>query len=248
MSYLKTKTEIEKMTAAGRISAKAMALVGKLVKPGITTLELDKKVEEVFKQAGADSAFKQVEGYKFSICSTPNNQVVHGLPNNEPLVTGDIVGIDLGALFQGYNSDMAQTFAVGKVTAGVSRFLRTGEEALAKALAQAQVGNHIGDISSAIQTVIEKAGYSVVREFVGHGVGKELHEEPWVPGIGKKGSGERLEEGLVIAIEIIYNQGKSGVALLPDGWTVVTKDSSLSGLFERTVAITDKGPVVLTAE
>ena len=248
MSYLKTKEEIAKMRKAGHIAALAMKEVEKVIKPGITTLEIDKLVDSVFRKNGAESAFKRVEGYKFSICATPNDWVVHGLPDNELLKDGDIVGIDLGCCIEGFNSDMAQTFAVGEVSEKVKEFIEAGEKALKEAIEEAKVGNRIGDISNKIQTIVEGRGFSVVKEFVGHGVGKELHEEPWVPGIGKKGTGEKLQGGLVIAIEVIYNQGKSAVEMLPDGWTIVTKDGSLAGLFERTVAVTDKGPVVLTSE
>lgn len=248
MSNLKTKEEIAIMRQAGRISALAMAEVSKTIKPGITTLELDRLVEKIFREKGAEPAFKKVEDYQYTICTTPNDWVVHGLPSNYSLQEGDIVGVDLGALYQGYNSDMAQTFRVGKVSREADNFLATGEKALHEAIKQAKVGNRIGDISSTIQLIVEGAGYSVVKELVGHGVGRQLHEDPMVPGRGKAGTGEKLTEGLVIAIEIIYNFGKGGVVLLDDGWTIASADHSLAGLFERTVAITDKGPVVLTAE
>ncbi len=248
MSYLKTKEEIAIMRRAGKISALAMREVGKIIQPGITTLEIDQLVEDIFRKEGAESAFKKVENYKFSICSTPNDWVVHGLPNKDPLIEGDIVGIDLGCTIEGFNSDMAETFSVGKVSKETQEFLETGKTALNEAIKEVKVGNRIGDISSKIQTIVEDKGYSVVREFVGHGIGKELHEEPWIPGIGKKGTGERLQEGLVIAVEVIYNQGKREVEMLPDGWTIVSKDGSRAGLFERTVAVTSKGPVVLTIE
>lgn len=248
MSYSKTKEEIRIIREAGRISALAMKEVEKFIRPGNTTLQIDKVVESVFKKHGADSAFKKVENYQYSICSTPNDWVVHGIPADYKLKDGDIVGIDLGALYKGYNSDMADTFTVGNVGPETKKFLETGEKALWQAIKQAKPGNHVGDISNKIQTIVEGAGYSVVRELVGHGVGKELHEEPMIPGRGKKGTGLRLEEGMVIAVEVIYNLGKPGIVMLPDGWTIATKDGSLAGLFERTIAITKKGPVVLTAE
>ncbi len=235
------------MRRAGQISALAMEEVAKNIRVGVTTLELDKLVEGVFKENGADSAFKKVENYQYSICTTPNDWVVHGIPGNYKLSDGDVVGIDLGALVDGYNSDMAQTFTVGQVSEDAQKFLETGEKALKEAITQAKIGNRVGDISAAIQNCVEGAGYSVVRELVGHGVGKSLHEDPMIPGRGEKGSGPLLEEGLVIAVEVIYNQGKAGVVLLDDGWTIATKDGSLAGLFERTIAITKKGPVVLTA-
>jgi len=248
MIYLKTKEELEKMAWSGKIAARAMREVKQLIKPGITTLEIDTLVGKIFSDAGVESAFKKVEDYKFNICATVNDQVVHGLPDNKPLISGDIVGIDLGCIFEGFNSDMAHTFPVGKVSEKVERFLKIGEETLEKAIKQARPGQRIGDISNEIQTNIEKNGYSVVREFVGHGIGKNLHEEPWVPGFGKKGVGKKIEPGLVIAIEVIYNQKGPEVEMLDDGWTIVTKDGSISGLFERTVAITREGPVVLTVE
>lgn len=247
MSYLKTKEEVEIMKEAGRISALAMKEVAKRIKPGVSTQELDKVVEEVFSREGASAAFKRVEGYKHAICVTPNDWVVHGIPGNYVLKNGDIIGVDLGAYYQGFNSDMAETFVVGQIDKESEKFLQVGKEALTEAIKEAKVGNRVGDISATIQKIVEGGGYSVVKELVGHGVGKELHEDPLVPGRGKAGSGEKLEEGLVIAIEIIYNQGKPAVALLDDGWTIATKDGSLAGLFEATVAITKKGPVVLTA-
>ncbi len=248
MSNLKTKQEIAIMRQAGRISALAMAQVAKKIAPGVTTLELDNLVESIFKANGAESAFKKVEDYQYSICATPNDWVVHGIPDKTALKVGDIVGIDLGAYYQGFNSDMAQTFIVGKVAPEVERFLKIGEETLKNAIAQAKVGNFVGDISATIQEGIEGAGYSVVKELVGHGVGRVLHEDPMIPGRGKKGTGKVLEEGLVIAVEIIYNQGKPQVVLLDDGWTIASGDGSLGGLFERTIAITSNGPVILTAE
>lgn len=248
MSYLKTEKEISIMREAGRISALAMKQVESKLKPGVSTLELDKIVETVFKENGAQSAFKKVEDYKYSICTTPNNEVVHGLPSDYRLKDGDIVGIDLGALYQDYNSDMAETFIVGSVEPETRKFLKIGKEALWKAIDQAKIGNKVGDISATIQTMVEGAGYSIVKELVGHGVGKTLHEDPMIPGRGKKGTGVPLQEGMVVAVEIIYNFGKPGIKMLDDGWTIVTKDGSLAGLFERTIAITKKGPVVLTAE
>lgn len=248
MSNLKTKQEIEIMRSAGQISALAMKEVEKNIKPGITTLELDQIVERIFEKNGAEAAFKKVENYQHSICSTPNDWVVHGIPGNYKLKEGDIIGIDLGALYKGYNSDMAQTFCVGTVSPEAKEFLVVGEKALQEAIKEAKVGNRVGDISSKIQSIVEGAGYSVVKELVGHGVGKELHEDPMIPGRGQKGTGEVLKEGLVIAVEIIYNLGKANIVMLDDGWTIATRDSSLAGLFERTVAITSKGPVVLTAE
>lgn len=243
----KSKSEIELIKQACHISALAMEEVKKHLNVGMTTLEIDQIVEEIFKKHKASSAFKRVNGYKYSICATPNDWVVHGIPDKVKLKSGDIVGIDLGAYFKGYNSDMADTFIIGQTDSKVKEFLEVGEKTLWKAINQARIGNHIGDISATIQENIEGVGYSVVKELVGHGVGRELHEDPMIPGRGKKGSGPLLEEGLVLAIEIIYNQGKPQIVLLDDGWTIATKDSSLAGLFERTILVTNKGPVVLTA-
>lgn len=247
MGYLKTKKEIDLMRQAGRISALAMKEVAKNIRPGISTLELDKIVEKVFKENQAEAAFKKVSGYQFATCTTPNDWVVHGIPSDYALKEGDIIGVDLGALYQDFNSDMAETFPVGQVDRETEIFLKTGKEALEEALTKVKVGNRIGDISSAIQEKVEGKGFSVVKELVGHGVGRELHEEPMIPGRGKAGTGEVLKEGMVIAVEVIYNQGKPGIVLLDDGWTIATRDGSLAGLFERTIALTDKGPVVLTA-
>lgn len=247
MIYSKTSAEIELIKKSCQISALALKEVEKHLKVGITTLEMDQIVEDFFKKHGASSAFKRVNGYKYSICATPNDWVVHGIPDKVKLTDGDVVGIDLGAYFQGYNSDMAHTYIIGETDTEVKKFLEVGEKTLLKAIEQARVGNHVGDISATIQENIENAGYSVVKELVGHGVGRQLHEDPMIPGIGKRGKGPVLVEGLVLAIEIIYNQGKAHIVLLDDGWTIATKDGSLAGLFERTILVTKKGPVVLTA-
>lgn len=246
MGYLKTKEEIEIMAQAGRITALALGEVAKHVKKGVTGLELDQIAEEVIRKHGATPSFKTVEDYQYTTCVTENELVVHGLPTNVPLEEGDIVGVDIGALYKGFHSDMAETFPVGKVSSDTAKFLKTGKKALDKAIESIKLGGRVGDISETIQKTVEGAGYSVVRELVGHGVGSELHEDPLIPGVGKKGTGPVLEEGMVIAVEIIYNEGKPAVALLDDGWSIVSKDGSLSGLFERTLAITKKGPVVLT--
>lgn len=244
---IKTKDELAKMRIAGQISALAMREVEKALKPRVTTEQLDKIVEDVFKKSGAEPSFKTVGSYQYSICATPNDWVVHGLPGNYELKAGDIVGIDLGALYRGYHSDMAQTFAVGKVNPKVKDFLETGERALWRAIKTATAGSRVGDISNVIQTEVERKGFSVVKELVGHGIGRSLHEEPLIPGRGYKGTGPHLHEGMTIAIEIIYNFGKPQIVLLEDGWTIASRDGSLAGLFERTVEITSEGPVVLTA-
>jgi methionyl aminopeptidase len=246
MVYLKSRKEIKLMIKAGEIAAAAMGEVAKKIKPGVKTITLDEIAEKKIRNLGAESSFKRVKGYKHSICATPNNLVVHGIPGDYILHEGDLLGVDLGAYYKGYHSDMAHTFPVGRVGKEKEKFLLAGEEALKEAIKKVKIGSRIGDISCTIQRVIKGSGYSVVRELVGHGIGKNLHEDPLVPGRGKESSGEEIKEGLVLAIEVIYNQGSYGVQLLPDGWSISTRDGSVSGLFERTVTPTEKGPEVLT--
>jgi methionyl aminopeptidase len=234
------------MKQAGSIATAALKEIEKHLKIGSNGLELDRIASSVIKSFGAEPSFHTVDNYRYSICVTENDKVVHGLPTKEPFQNGDVVGIDIGALFKGLHSDLAETYVVGRAENEVTRFLDTGKQALKKAIAAAQVGGRVGDISQAIQEIVEGAGYSVVKELVGHGVGTKLHEEPLIPGLGKAGSGPKLEEGMTIAIEVIYSQGKPEIVLLSDGWSIATRDGSLAGLFERTVALTKKGPVVLT--
>ncbi|MDP2720894.1 MAG: type I methionyl aminopeptidase [bacterium] len=246
MIYLKTKEEIKIMAKAGQIAASALRQIAKNVRPGVKVNDLDKIADEKIKSFGAESSFKKVNGYQYTICTTPNDWVVHGIPENYVLKEGDILGVDLGAYFEGFHSDLAYTFPVGKVSDERRKFLATGEKALQAAVKKVKIGGRIGDISETIQHTVERAGYSVVKELVGHGVGRNLHEDPLVPGIGKKDTGEKIEEGIVLAVEVIYNQGKPQVQLLPDGWSIATKDGLLAGLFETTVAATKKKPLVLT--
>lgn len=234
------------MARSGAITARTMEEVKTKVRSGITTLELDQIAENKIKQLGGESSFKKVEGYRHSICVSPNDRVVHGIPGNQVLKEGDVLGIDLGAFYDGFHSDMAETVIVGEDKRSARAFLDIGKKALEEALAQVKTGNRIGDISSTIQERIEGAGYSIVRELVGHGVGRDLHEDPLIPGRGKRGSGEKIVAGMVLAVEVIYNEGGHQVQLLEDGWTISTVDGSLSGLFERTIAVTKKGSVVLT--
>lgn len=246
MIYLKNPKEIEIMRKAGKITALALEEVRKHIKTGVSTIELDKIAQEVILENGAEPSFKKVQGYEYCICATPNSWVVHGIPGDYRLRNGDIIGIDLGAYYKGYHSDMAHSYVVGKTSQEKIKFLKTGEKALWEAIKEAKIGNKIGDVSNKIQTIVEGSGYSVVKELVGHGVGKELHEDPLVPGRGKKGTGSDIQEGMVLAIEVIYNMGKPELIILDDGWTIDSKDNSNSGLFERTISITKKGPVVLT--
>ena len=246
MIYLKTKKEIKIIAKAGEIAVASMEEVAKNIRPGVRSRDLDKIAEEKIRGLGAEPSFQKVPGYRHSICVTPNELVVHGIPGNRILAEGDILGIDLGAYYRGFHADMAGTFPVGKISNENSQFLVVGKEALKEAIREVKVGKRIGDISAAIQKVVEGAGYSVVRELVGHGIGRQLHEDPLVPGRGKAGSGEEIKEGMVLAIEVIYNMGKPAVRLLSDGWSIATSDDSLSGLFESTVATTEKEPLVLT--
>jgi len=246
MIYLKTSDEIKIMSQAGEIAAAALEEVKNNILPGKSTLQLNDIAEKVIKKLGGEASFKKVHGYKYCVCTTVNEQVVHGLPTNYKLKEGDILGIDLGAYYRGYHSDLAHTFPVGTIAPGTKRFLKLGERALWDALSVAKKGKRVGDISNSIQSIIEGAGFAVVRELVGHGVGKNLHEDPLIPGVGEPGTGPELKVGMTFAVEVIYNQGGKEVELLPDGWTFVTKDREPSGLFERTIAITEKGTKMLT--
>lgn len=244
--YQKTKEELELAKIAGKTCSNAFRKVLASVKVGISCQELDTIARQSIEKENAQSSFMTVEGYRWTICTTINNQVVHGIPAKRILKNGDILGVDIGALYGGFHSDMAKTIPVGEISESTSRFLETGLATLKKAIAQAQIGNRIGDISAVIQEGIEKAGYSVVRSLTGHGVGRQLHEEPYVPGVGQKGVGEQILENMVLAIEVIYAQGKGDVKLEKDGWTISTMDGSLGGLFEQTIAVTKNGPIVLT--
>lgn len=237
------------MREAGRISARALRLVGEAVRPGVTTLELDAIAEEAIREAGAAPAFKGYHGFPATLCTSVNSQVVHGIPSKGVVLNeGDILSVDVGALFNGYYGDNAHTFAVGAVSDRTESLLRVTEESLWAGIEQCRVGKRLYDIGAAVQSRAEDAGYGVVREYVGHGIGRAMHEDPNVPNYGTAGTGPRLEAGMVLAIEPMVNAGTHVVDALPDGWTVVTRDGSLSAHFEHTVAVTDDGPLVLTRE
>ncbi len=240
----KSPTEIVKMQKSGAIAASALKKVLSAVVPGITTLELDNIADQEITRLGAQASFKTVDDYKFATCINVNSGVVHGLPNTYRIQKGDVVSIDLGAYLAGFHSDLSHTVEVE--TTNEQKFLQVGQNALNMAIEQAKVGNRLGDISSAMQTVVESAGYSVSRELVGHGIGRELHESPFVPCYGKAGTGPKLEPGMVFALEVIYQKGEPDIYLAADRWTLCTVDGSLSGLFEHTVAISEEGPVILT--
>lgn len=257
MINLKTKEEIEIMAEGGKILAEILFEVLKHVRVGVSELELDQLAERLILEKGGEPGFKKVEGYEHTICISTNDVVVHGIPTSYKLKKGDKVGIDCGVYFKGFHTDMAQTLRVldqkSKIKSQkedeIDRFLEIGEKAMWEGIKAAQLGNRIGDISKAIQDIVEGQGYSVVRSLIGHGVGKELHEDPEVPGFLDKSilRTPLLKEGMTIAVEVIYNMGKSDVVYSgSDGWTIRTKDGSLSGLFERTIVIVNNVPVVLT--
>jgi len=234
------------MRTAGRMVAEVLQLLSEKIKPGVSTLELDRLAESQCEKFGAKPAFKGYGGFPYSICASPNEKVVHGFPNEEPLQEGDILSIDFGVLKDGFYGDAAVTLPVGNISNGAGSLLKFTRESLMKAIEACQVNSRLGDVSSAVQSYVEPAGYSVVREFVGHGIGSKLHEAPQIPNFGKSGSGPRLKAGMVLAIEPMINAGGPGVTILSDGWTAVTKDGQLSAHFEHTVALTENGPEILT--
>lgn len=247
MIVLKTAREIAIMSEACRISAGALRVAGEAVEPGVTTAEIDRIAENYIRKHGAKPNFKGYNGYPATACISINNEVIHGIPSKHRVIkAGDIVSIDLGATYEGFNGDNAATFAAGDVSVEAKRLMDVTKESLYKGISAAIAGNRIGDIGSAVQTYVEANGFSVVRDYVGHGVGTKLHEAPEVPNYGKPNHGIRLVPGMTIAIEPMVNQGDYKVNVLPDGWTVLTKDGSLSAHFEHTVAITADGPKILT--
>ncbi len=249
MIVLRTGRELKIMREACRISAGALNLVGRAVEPGVTTAELDRLAEEYIRSQGAVPNFKNYEGYPATACISINNEVIHGIPSTKRKIkAGDIVSVDLGAKFEGYHGDNAATFACGDISDEAKRLMNTTKESLYEGIKAARSGGRIGDIGHAVQSYVEQRGYSVVRQFVGHGIGTEMHEPPEVPNFGTAGKGIRLMAGMVIAIEPMVNIGRPEVKVLPDGWTVLTKDGSLSAHFEHTVAITPDGPLIMTVE
>lgn len=235
------------MREACRISAGALQLIGKSIEPGVTTAELDRIAEKYILSQGAVPNFKNYHGYPATACISINNEVIHGIPTDKRRINaGDIVSVDLGALFEGYHGDNAATFACGDISAEAQRLIETTKQSLYEGIKMARAGGRVGDISSAIQSCVEARGYSVVRDYVGHGVGTSLHEAPEIPNFGTAGRGVRLMPGMTLAIEPMVNIGNYDVKVLPDGWTVITKDGSLSAHFEHTVAITAEGPQIMT--
>ncbi len=249
MIQLKSQREIEIMARGGHILADTVKLMERSVKPGMTTADLDRIAEEFIRShEGAKPSFKGLYNFPASICSSINNEIVHGIPSRKRvLMEGDVVSIDVGVQFEGYHTDSATTVAVGEVSSESRRLLSVTRDALDAGVLAASPGNHLGDIGAAVQQVVEAAGFSVVRDLVGHGIGTGFHEEPQVPNYGKPKRGIRLVPGLTIAIEPMVNIGKPGIRTMPDKWTVVTIDGTRSAHFEHTVAITEAGPRVLTA-
>jgi methionyl aminopeptidase len=249
MIQLKSQREIEIMAAGGRILADTVRLMERSVKPGMTTAQLDAIAEDFIRShPGAVPSFKGLYNFPASICSSINNEIVHGIPSKKRvLIEGDVVSIDVGVQFEGYHTDSATTVAVGEISAESERLLRVTREALDAGVTAARAGNHLGDIGAAVQEIVEREGFSVVRDLVGHGIGTGFHEEPQVPNYGKSKRGIRLVPGLTIAIEPMVNVGKPGIRTMPDKWTVVTLDGTRSAHFEHTIAVTENGPRVLTA-
>ena len=247
MIILKSPDEIEVMAKASKLVAETLQALKREVRPGVATEELDRLAEEFIRARGGVPAFKGYRNYPKTLCASVNDEVVHGIPSKRVLKDGDIVGLDLGAIVDGFYGDSAVTVPVGAIPPGAVELLRVTEEALYKGIEQAIVGNRLSDISHAIQRHAEAAGFSVVTDFVGHGIGQQLHEEPQIPNYGKPGQGPRLQVGMVLAIEPMINMGGSAVRVLEDQWTAVTRDGSLSAHFEHTIAVQASGsPRILT--
>jgi len=247
MITLKSSHEIDLMRQAGKITAAARALAGEMVKPGVTTQEIDKAVEEFIRKQGAVPSFLNYNGYPASACISVNDEVIHGIPGKRVLQEGDIVSIDVGAYIGGFHGDCAATFACGKISDEAQRLINVTRQSFFEGIKFAKEGCRVQDISAAVQAYVEGQGFSVVREFVGHGVGAHLHESPEVPNFGRSGRGPRLLRGMTLAIEPMVNLGSAAILQLNDGWTVKTRDGKLSAHYENTILITDGEPEILTA-
>ncbi len=247
MIILKSRQEIEKIHKACLIVATVLDDIRDLIRPGVTTQALDEFAEKVIVASGARPAFKGYRGYPKTLCTSLNNEVVHGIPSKKVVLKdGDILSIDVGAIVEGFYGDAAKTFSVGNVDAESNRLIKVTEEALHKGIAAAVAGGHLYDISAAVQRHVEANGYSVVREFVGHGIGRNMHEDPQIPNFGESGQGPKIKSGMVFAIEPMVNKGGSATLVKEDGWTAVTVDGSLSAHFEHTVAVMPEGPWILS--
>jgi methionyl aminopeptidase len=246
MIIRKTAAEIERMARSGRVVVETLALIGEHVRPGTTTAELDALADEFIRSQGGVPTFKGYRGYPASICTSPNDMIVHGIPGPYALAEGDILSVDVGVTLDGYVGDSSLTFPVGRVDAETERLLEVCQDALAAGIEQCQPGGRLSDISHAIQRVTEENGYSVVRALVGHGVGRSMHEDPQIPNFGPPGRGPELAPGMVFAIEPMINAGGPDITVEDDQWSIRTADGSLSAHFEHTVAVTDEGPRILT--
>lgn len=246
MVILKSPQEIERLRVSNQIVAEVLEDLKELIQPGVTTRDLDRYAEELTLKKGAKPAFKGYMGYPSSLCVSVNSEVVHGIPSDRVLNEGDIVSLDFGSYYDGYYGDSAMTLPVGGISGNAKRLIKITNEALYKGIEEARTSNRLGDISAAVQEHVESAGFSVVRDFVGHGIGQKLHEEPQIPNFGVRGRGISLKAGMVFAIEPMVNEGTYQVKVLKDGWTVVTSDGKLSAHFEHTIAITEDGPDILS--
>lgn len=246
MIICKSPAEIEKMRKSGQVVRQVLLETSEKVRPGVTTLELERFVEKRLAQLGAKPASKGYRGYPWCLCTSVNDEIVHGMPSNRKLEEGDIIGLDLGVIVDGYYGDSALTAPVGKISESAQKLLRVTEESLELGIQKARVGNRVGDVSAAVQEYVEKNGFSIVRDMVGHGIGREYHEEPQVPNFGQPGHGPALKEGMVFTIEPMVNSGGYQMRILDDNWTAVTADGSNSAHFEHTIAVTRNGPDVLT--
>ena len=247
MIIIKNSEQLKLMRIAGRITAEALVVAGETIRPGITTKELDNKIKRYIEKCGATPTFLGYNGFPGSACISINDEVIHGIPSDKVIIKeGDIVKVDVGARFRGYNGDSARTFAVGKVSDEALRLISVTEQSFYEAMKVAKAGNRIGDIGHAIEDFVISNGFSIVREYTGHGVGAELHEEPSIPNYGRAGRGARLYPGMTLAIEPMVNQGTEKVKVRRDGWTVVTADGKLSAHYENSIAITESDPIILT--
>lgn len=246
MIIIKSDQQIEYMKRAGKVVGDTLARIEEIIKPGITTVEIDKLAEEIILKQGAKPSFKGYSGFPASICASVNDEVVHGFPDTRILQEGDIVSIDCGAMLNGYHGDAARTFGVGNISRDAAKLIQVTEDSFFQGFKKALIGNRLTDISYEIQMYIESFGFSVVRDYVGHGIGRSIHEEPEIPNFGRPGRGPRLVRGMVLAIEPMVNMGKYNVKTLQNEWTVVTVDGSLSAHYENTIAILDEGPEILT--
>ena len=248
MIICKSAAEIERLRRSGRMARGLLEELQERAQPGVSTLELEKYIEKRIAQLGARSAFKGYKGYPCCLCASVNSEVIHGIPSERSLKRGDILSLDLGVVVDGYYGDSAITMPVGEIPESTQRLLRVTQEALHLAIDQARLGNRLGDVSATVQRHVEENGYSVVREFVGHGIGRQLHEEPQIPNFGQPGHGPVLKQGMVLAIEPMVNAGGAAVRVLADNWTAVTADGTLSAHFEHMVAVSKNGPDVLTLQ